>query len=218
MNKLEEYFYEKEKTLGIDKWSHYFDIYDNHFKRFTETVPNILEVGVARGGSLEMWNYYFNGNCNLYGVDIDQRCLRIPRMLNASNIQINIGDQSDRNFWRKYLNDKPKFDIVIEDGGHTMIQQIVTFEEVFGHVAENGVYLCEDLHTSYQSKYGGGYKKNDTFIEYSKNFIDGINSHHSGGIPEKFRKIRENTKSIHHYESVVVLEKGINPRSESIRK
>jgi hypothetical protein len=68
---------------------------------------------------------------------------------------------------------------LIDDGGHTMKQQINTFEEFFTSIAENGVYLCEDVHTSYWSKYGGGYKKSGTFIEYSKNFIDYINAWHS---------------------------------------
>ena len=58
MNKLEDYFYNKEKKLPVHKWLHYFDIYDRHFKRFIGKNPVILEVGVAEGGSLEMWNYF----------------------------------------------------------------------------------------------------------------------------------------------------------------
>ena len=63
-------------------------------------------------------------------------------------------------------------DIVIDDGGHKMRQQIVSYEELFGHIKHDGVYLCEDTHTSYWLQYGGGYKRQNTFIEYSKNFID----------------------------------------------
>ena len=39
-----------------------------------------------------------------------------------------------------------------------MHQQIVTFEELFPHVQPHGVYLCEDLHTSYvpPTAIGGG--------------------------------------------------------------
>ena len=111
---------EWEKKLNVYKWHHYFDIYDTHFKKFKVTHPTILEIGVARGGSLEMWNHYFDGNCFIYGIDINQECLNIPSKLNLNNMQIDIGDQSDRHFWKTYLKDKPKFDIVIEDGGHTM--------------------------------------------------------------------------------------------------
>jgi len=216
MNKFEKYFFHEQKKLLVHKWHHYLEIYDNHFNRFINKTPNILEVGVSLGGSLEMWDYYFDGKCNIYGIDINETCLDIPKKLNKPNIQIEIGDQADRGFWKNYLKDKPKFDIVIEDGGHTMIQQIVTFEELYNHVDENGVYLCEDLHTNYWSEYGGSYKNNKTFIEYSKDFIDGINSQHFKekiNDIDKLKHIRATTKSIHYYDSVIVLEKGILPKS-----
>lgn len=216
MNKFEKYFFHEQKKLPVHKWHHYLEIYDNHFNRFINKTPNILEVGVNEGGSLEMWDCYFDGKCNIYGIDINKECLDVPKKLNKPNIQIEIGNQADRGFWKNYLKDKPKFDIVIEDGGHTMIQQIVTFEELYDHVDENGVYLCEDLHTSYWSGYGGGYKNNKTFIEYSKDFIDGINSQYFReeiNNIDKLKHIRATTKSIHYYDSVIVLEKGILPKS-----
>ena len=153
-----------------------------------------------------MWNDYFDGKCYIYGIDIDPSVQSVPDKLGVSNIQVDIGDQENRDFWKKYLKDKPKFDIVIEDGGHTMQQQIVTFEELYNHVSDNGVYLCEDTHTSYWSSYGGGLKKSDSFIEYSKNWIDMINAYHNG-MDLQFRKI---TNSIHYYDSIVVLEKKID--------
>ena len=58
-------------------------------------------------------------------------------------------------------------------------QQIITYEELFDCVKEDGVYLCEDIHTSYWLSYGAGYKTRGTFVEYSKNFIDHLNAYHS---------------------------------------
>lgn len=46
-----------------------------------------------------------------------------------------------------------------------MGQQITTFEEMFFSV--NGIYLCEDLHTSFWKKYGEGYKSPGPYIEVS---------------------------------------------------
>ena len=111
--------------LSVHKWHHYFKIYNRHFKRFIGRNPTILEIGIYKGGSLEMWNYYFDGKCQIYGIDIDKNCLNIPNVLEVDNINVTLGDQSNRDFWKEYLKDKPKFDIVIEDGGHTMSQQIV---------------------------------------------------------------------------------------------
>ena len=215
-NKFEEYFWNKNKKLKVHKWHHYFKIYDLHFNRFIDKNPTILEIGVSKGGSLEMWNSYFNGKCQMYGIDIDDNCLNVPNVLEADNIKIEIGDQNDRNFWKNFLKGKPKFDIVIDDGGHTMSQQIVTYEELINHVSDNGVYLCEDLHTSYWDKYGGKLKNNNTFIEYSKTFIDMLNYYHiqcpmsSKKLNKKdaeiYEKFRRKIHSVHYYDSVIVLE------------
>jgi len=216
MNKFEEYFWNNSnKKLKVDKWHHYLKIYDKYFKKFIGKNPTILEIGVQRGGSLEMWNHYFDNNCSVYGIDIDPDCLKVPERLQSANIHVAIGDQENRDFWKDYLKDKPKFDIVIEDGGHTMNQQIVTYEELYDHVSDNGVYLCEDLHTSYWHEYGGGLNEKQTFIEYSKNFIDMINfyhikSHSSNDAAEKSKKFRQITNSIHYYDSIIVLEKEID--------
>ena len=157
MNRLEDYFYNRQdiRKYKILKWPHYFEIYDRHFSKFVEKSPKVLEIGVFDGGSVEMWNYYFGSGCEIVGIDIN------PKMENlfkgSDNIEIIIGDQEDRNFWSTIKDRFPYFDIIIDDGGHTMGQQIVTFEEMYPHVSENGVYLTEDLHTSYWSNiFGGG--------------------------------------------------------------
>lgn len=213
-NKLENYFWKTSKQLEIHKWHHYLSIYDKHFKRFQGKNPTILEIGISKGGSVEMWNHYFDGQCTIYGIDIDPACLEVPKKLNITNAHIELGDQSKREFWQAYLKDKPKFDIVVEDGGHTMEQQIVTYEELINHVSDNGVYLCEDLHTSYWESYGGGFKKSTTFIEYAKQFVDMLNIFHirdKGCDEVKYKQFRKTIQSVHFYDSVVVLEKQYDP-------
>lgn len=113
----------------------------------------ILEIGVFKGGSLQMWKHYFdaaNHNVKVYGIDINPDC----KALEEENIEIFIGSQEDREFLRSVKEQIGKVDILIDDGGHTMDQQIITFEELFDLVSEDGIYLCEDLHTSYMEAYG----------------------------------------------------------------
>jgi hypothetical protein len=124
------------------------------------------------------------------------------------NIEIFIGSQSDRTFLREVKRSIPPVDILIDDGGHRMNQQKVSFEELFDHVKEEGVYLCEDMHTSYWSSFGGGYRRRGTFIEYSKSFIDYLNAYHSRERALKVNSFTKSVKSIHYYDSIVVLEKG----------
>ncbi len=203
MNDLEKYFTENTGRL-IHKWKHYFEIYDRHFSRFRGTDVHVVEFGVSQGGSLQMWKNYFGPNAKIFGIDINPHC----KKLEEEQIEIFIGDQEDRRFLKSLAEKIPRIDILIDDGGHTMKQQINTYEELFSHIEKDGVYLCEDLHTSYWSEFGGGYKKRGTFLEYSKNFIDYINAWHS---TQRSRlSVTEFTKSVHslhYYDSVLVIEK-----------
>lgn len=202
MNDLEKYFSQNTKRL-IWKWNHYFDIYDRHFSRFRGKEIAILEIGVWQGGSLQMWRDYFGDKAKIYGVDIDPRC----KAFEEENIQIFTGSQSDRKFLRELVAKLPPLDIVIDDGGHSMNQQIVSFEELFGAVKSDGVYLCEDIHTSYWLNFGGGHKRRGTFIEYSKNFIDSLHAFHSEQKSFKVDEITRSVRSLNYYDSIVVLEK-----------
>ena len=202
MNELEKYFRENNDRL-IHKFLHYFEIYDRHFSRFKNKEIAILEIGVSQGGSLQMWKKYFGEKAMIYGIDIDPKC----KELEEENITIFIGSQSDRRFLREIKKQIPPIDILIDDGGHGMVQQIVSYEELFDHVKENGVYLCEDLHTSYWLRYGGGYKRKGTFIEYSKNFIDRLNAYHSEQKSFDVNKFTDSVDSLHYYDSILVIEK-----------
>lgn len=202
MNDLEKYFRQNDKKL-IHKWAHYFDVYDRHFSRFRNKEIVILEIGVSQGGSLQMWKNYFGNQAKIYGIDIDPRC----KQLEEENIKIFIGSQSDRNFLKEVKKQIPQIDILIDDGGHTMIQQIVSYEELFDKIKDDGVYLCEDLHTSYWIENGGGYKRRGTFIEYSKNFIDFLNAYHSEQKSLTVNSFTKSVDSIHYYDSIIVIEK-----------
>lgn len=202
-NPLEEYFRANQGRL-IHKWIHYFAIYDTHFRRFRQTPVTVLEFGIFHGGSLQMWKSYFGPRARIIGVDIDPRCADLAE----PQIEVVIGDQEDRAFLRDLAARYGPFDIVVEDGGHTMSQQINTFEEIWPAVREAGVFLIEDLHTSYWPDYGGGYREPVTFIEYAKNLVDQLHAWHS---PDEALVVDEFTTSItgmHAYDSIIVFDRG----------
>jgi O-antigen biosynthesis protein len=205
MNDLQRYFESNQGRL-IHKWVHYFDIYDRHFSRFRNTDVHILEIGLFQGGSLQMWRNYFGSDAKIIGIDIDPRC----KEFEEEGTDVLIGSQEDRAFLAEVRLQYPRVDILIDDGGHTMRQQITTFEELFPHIRENGVYLCEDLHTSYWGDHQGGFRKPTNFIEYSKNFIDNLNAWHSRD-PESFQvtDFTRQAYSMNYYDSVLVIEKQI---------
>jgi SAM-dependent methyltransferase len=127
---------------GIWKWRHYMDIYHRHLSKFVGTPVHVVEVGVYSGGSLRMWREYFGTMCRLTGVDIQPECRAYADAATA----IYIGDQADRAFWRDFRARVPVVDVLIDDGGHRVEEQMVTVEEILPHLRPGGVYICEDVH------------------------------------------------------------------------
>lgn len=189
----------------IHKWKHYFPIYEKHFSKFVNEDINFLEIGVYKGGSLNMWKNYFGPNAQIIGIDIDPKCKEYEN----DQVQVRIGDQKDQNFLKSLVNEFGEFDVVLDDGSHIMADVVASFNYLFPKLSKAGCYFVEDMHTSYWKEYGGGLKNAESFIEYAKDLVDHMNSE---WIKEDFNPniISQNIKSICFYDSCVVLEKGRN--------
>jgi len=96
---------------------------------------------------------------------------------------------------------------VIDDGGHRPEQQINTFEVLYPHISPDGIYICEDLHTSYWAEWGGGLRRAETFVEYSKNLIDQLHGWHSQEPGLKVTEFTRSTFGLSYYDSMLVVEK-----------
>ena len=204
LNELERFFFEGKHHI-LDKWLHYFDAYERFFSKYKGKDVVILEIGVHKGGSLQMWKHYFKGKNNrvrVYGIDIVEEC----KLLEEESVEIFIGSQEDRDFLRSVKEKTGQVDIVIDDGGHYMNQQIVAFEELFDIVKEDGIYLCEDLHTSYMKQFGGAYR-GETFVEYSKNLIDDLHAQYLEMEELGRNKYSSQIKAITYYDSMIFIEK-----------
>ena len=209
---LREYFYNYKRGPGIWKWDHYFEIYERHFGKFVGQEVHALEIGVYSGGSLHMWREYFGPKSHIYGVDIEPAC----KIYEAEGtIGIFVGDQADREFWARFREAVPHLDLVIDDGGHSAEQQIVSFEELLPHLRPGGVYCCEDIH---------GYPDND-FADYLFAFSKELNDHR--GSLENVRNndrraVKDTTKkqaeinSVHLYPYLAIIEKNAAPIKEFI--
>ena len=209
MNPLIEYLEKHPDGRLVHRWRHYFDIYHRHFSRFRGETITMIEIGIFNGGSLRMWKDYFGPNATIVGIDINPGC----KNYEEPGIEVVIGDQADPKFLQTLSKQYPKFAVVVDDGGHRMEQQITTLEQLYFPMRDDGVYLCEDTHTSYMPVFGGGHLKQDTFIEHSKKLIDQLNAFHVKEVkslaPNEFTYA---TDSIHFYDSIVVIEK--KPRTQ----
>lgn len=208
-NDLERFFFYDEHRI-IYKWWHYFEIYDAFFHKYRNKPVKMLEIGVFRGGSLQMWKDYFGKDALIIGIDLNPEC----KLLEEERIEICIGSQDDPEFLRSVSEEYGDFDIVLDDGSHMMQHQITSFECLFPRVKDGGLYLCEDLHSSYIPGYGGMLYGKDTFVEYSKNWIDGLQEQYVDNSYKKFIKgYTPEIRACHFYNSMVVLEKSRKKRA-----
>lgn len=187
----------------IHKFAHYFPIYERYFEPWRNRSLVFWEVGVYGGGSLQMWQRYFGPTARIVGLDINPRC----KAHESEGVAVRIGDQADPRFLRSVIEEFGPPDVVLDDGSHHMGPTWATFETVYPEVPKNGVYMVEDMQTSYWEEYGGGVDKPDAFINRCKGLIDKLNADHARGAvePDAFTRT---TDSISFHDSVVVFVKG----------
>jgi hypothetical protein len=143
-----------------------------------------------------MWRRYFGEGCHLHGIDLDPRV----RAYEDANTTIHIGDQADVAFWKRFKSAVKPLNIFIDDGGHRAKQQIVTFEQVFPHLAPGGVFICEDVHGA--GHLFSAYTEQLAALMHSEAFGEGDGS---GRFPAQ--GIQRWIESISVYPFMVVVEK-----------
>lgn len=206
MTELEEIFH--KNTLSSHKWTGYFEIYQRHLRRYKTKDIQLIEVGVQKGGSLEMWGNFFGPQAKITGIDVDPECAKLK--YKNPNINVIIGSQGDEAFWDETLSKFEHIDIFIDDGSHACDHQKLTFEKVFPLMPIGSVFICEDCHTSYQGGFLGGLGRDTSFMEYSKHYVDVLNQSWLDTTNDELNrkiKLSEGLSGLFFYDSVVVFEK-----------
>ena len=149
MRKFKQIFSNRkgESELVSDKWSSYIDIYDKIFEKYITKEISIAEIGVQNGGSLEVYNEYFPNVKVIIGVDNNEKC----RELNFSTDKINliISDAANKSIVSELSDHSDQYDIIVDDGSHTSEDIIKSFSNLFTLIKNGGIYVIEDMHTSY---------------------------------------------------------------------
>lgn len=209
------------KKYQTDK-TQYARYYEHYFSRIRKKKLNILEIGVGGhdhpergGGSVRMWRDYFP-NSMIFAFDIYEKSSHADQ-----RIKIYRGSQNDTDFLITLAKNIGKIDIIIDDGSHISEHIITSFNTLFPFLADDGIYVIEDLGTSYIPEYGGSFEDfNDskTAISMVKGLIDGLHFHDiQDYLPTYFNK---NIVGIHLHRSIVFIFKGENtfPKESCINK
>lgn len=135
------------KFRGTDKASHqYTDFYDKLLRPIRNQPITMLEIGVAGGESILMWQDWFHhSKTRIFGVDIEDRPL--PEF--DPRTTIIIGDASLANMVYDITQRTGPLDLVIDDGGHHSGQQKDSLRLFWPHIKPGGWMITEDCHTSF---------------------------------------------------------------------
>lgn len=191
------------------KHTTYFAAYDELFSSYRDKEITFVEIGVLGGGSLFMWRDFFGPKARIIGIDLNPGA----KKLEEEGFEIFIGSQTDETFWSFFKQKIGQIDILLDDGGHTFEQQIVTTENMLENIKDGGLLVVEDTHTSYMKGFG---PNRYSFIEYTKKIFDNINQRFS-----KLDTINSEKRiwSLHVYESIIAFKVNrelTNIKSEGI--
>ncbi len=165
--KIEEIFSKNDGRV-VHKWVDYLPIYERHLSRYRATDYTMLEIGVFKGGSLEMWRKYFGPDATLCGIDIDPKCAELVDPPKIARI----GSQDDPGFLAEVVREIGPPDVILDDGSHFAAHQMASIKALWPHLKTGGLYIIEDTHTSYWESHGGGYRRDGTAVDIAKQLID----------------------------------------------
>lgn len=168
----------------VSKWVHYLPFYDRVLAPYRGRPVRMLEIGVMHGGSLELWRRYFGPDATLFGVDINPECAGLAE----PPTQVRIGSQDDPAFMRGVVAEMGGVDIVLDDGSHVAQHQRTSFTALWPLLNPGGVYMIEDMHTSYWPKWEGGFQRPGTAVELIKQLVDDMHGWFSGVEEQLVRK------------------------------
>jgi hypothetical protein len=201
---------------GTDKFGQheYTPVYEALMRALRRKPVRLLEIGVggyagALGGeSLRTWAAYFRRG-RITGIDLYDKTA-----LSAGRVQVFQCSQVDAPKLTELATAHGPFDFIIDDGSHLNAHQIETFGILWPHLKDGGVYIVEDVQTSYWPAYGGGalgtpgYEK--SCMRWFKELTDSVN------LPEFLEpapgRLDAGIGSIAFHHNLIVLRKDLAER------
>ena len=130
------------KYFESAKQEHFYaEFFHKNFGQIKNKKLDILEIGLAKGAGIASFYFYFPFS-NLIGVDNNPFRIKY-KSRRIRNIYVDISSKKILRNLSNHLNQK--FDLIIEDCSHKLIDQILCFAENFKNLKMGGTYVVEDL-------------------------------------------------------------------------
>jgi cephalosporin hydroxylase len=125
----------------------YLPLYDVLLESKRISATNILEIGIAQsGGSIKLWNDYFQNAC-IYGIDIIPKDMVWQELYSLPRVKLFTSTDGYNKEFVDFTFGAPgiKFDMVIDDGPHTLDSMIMFIKLFAPLLKEDGILIIEDV-------------------------------------------------------------------------
>ena len=162
----------------------------------TDKLITPMKKPISTVSDIEIYNYLTN-----------------EKKLDRNNIEVHQGSQSDEKFINKIINQYGNFDIIIDDGSHLKKDVIKSFHMLFPYLNNNGLYVVEDMQTSYNHFFGGNpfdLKYSSSHMNFFKNLTDRLNYQEIANPFYLKKKYDSEIINVSFYHNMVFVRKGEN--------
>jgi Methyltransferase domain len=199
---------------GTDKWGPHFytPIYHALFSHLRDKAVRLLEIGIGGyryrsvgGASLSMWAEYFPRG-RIVGIDNMAKKLQLDARITTLS-----GAQDDADFLTRLCDEHGPFDIVIDDGSHVPRHVVASFRVLFPRLADGGLYVIEDVQTTFWPEYGGSPAGGAT-MRLVLTLLRDLN-HAELAVVQSAQPASEwakHVRAVRAYHNLIVVEKGDN--------
>jgi len=131
----------------------YIPVYQKLFETKKYDSNNILEIGIGapkqnkeNGGSIKLWYDYFP-HSTIYGLDIYDISVMNEEIIDKERIKLytSIDAYNTTFIENTFIQNNIKFDILIDDGPHTLDSMIFFIKYYLPLLKDDGILVIEDI-------------------------------------------------------------------------
>tara|TARA_B100000900_G_scaffold77711_1_gene62246 strand:- start:59 stop:904 length:846 start_codon:yes stop_codon:yes gene_type:complete len=136
---INQYTRYSKRDNKLIKGHKYSEFYEKFFKNIKKEKLDIFEIGSFKGNTTASLFFYFK-NSIIHSADLypDIFCYSSKRI---KNFKLDSSSSKDLS----KISKKMSYDIIIEDAGHYLKDQIISLFKLFSNLKKNGIFIIEEL-------------------------------------------------------------------------